>query len=48
VYFSSVNGNGCEIRKIYYYTPSINETIAVRKCHFVSELQLISSITRKW
>ena len=50
LYFSSVNGNVyiCKVLKFYYDTPSINKTMAVRsaKCHFVSEQQLISSITR--
>jgi len=36
------------MHKFYYDTPSTNKTMAVRsaKCHFVSEQQLISSITR--
>ena len=50
LYFSSVNGKVyiCKIHKFYYDTPPTNKTMAVRsaKCHFVSEQQLISSITR--
>jgi len=49
--FSSVNFKVyiCEIHKFYYDTPSTTKSMAVRsaKCHFVSEQQLISSITRK-
>ena len=38
----------CKILKFYYDIPFTNKTMAVRseKCHFVSEQQLISSITR--
>ena len=50
LYFLSVNGKVCmcKIHKFYYDTPSTNKTMAVRneKCHFESEQQLISSITR--
>jgi len=50
LYFSSVNGKVyiCKLLKFYYDTPPANKTMAVQsaKCHFVSEQQLISSITR--
>jgi len=37
------------VHKFYYDTPSTNKTMAGRstKCHFVSEQQLISSITKE-